>query len=107
MPATIIFDDQVSYVTDPVDPCSGQPFSVSWQEKNIGDADSDAYQDIFDIDDHGTGDSASLQCDPLAAGASAMRSATFTLPSGDYNMSLVINGKGPAMLGNVIVGDCI
>jgi len=106
MPATIILDDQVTFVTDPVNPCAGQEFSVSWQEKNVGDEDSDEYQDIFDLDDGGSGDSKELQCTPLRAGASVMRSLTFTLPAGNYIMSLVINGQDPLTLGNVIIEEC-
>jgi hypothetical protein len=37
MPAVIVLHDQVSFVTDPVSPCAGQDFSVSWQERNVGD----------------------------------------------------------------------
>ena len=106
MPATIILDDQVTFVTDPVNPCAGEEFSVSWQEKNIGDEGSDEYQDIFDLDDSGSGDSKELQCTPLRAGESTIRSLTFTLPAGNYIMSLVINGQGPLTLGNVIIADC-
>ena len=39
MSAKIIFDEQVTFVTDPVSPCGGEDFTVSWQ-KNIGDEDS-------------------------------------------------------------------
>ncbi|TRW86248.1 hypothetical protein FK535_07230 [Mycolicibacterium sp. 018/SC-01/001] len=106
MPAQIVFDDQTTFVTDPVNPCAGQDFTVSWQEKNVGDVDSDSYQDIFDLDDQGNGDSQSLDCDPLAAGASVQRSLTFNLPAGTYQMSLVINGVGPLSLGDVIIEDC-
>jgi hypothetical protein len=106
MPAEIVFDHQSSYVTDPVNPCAGEDFTVTWQEKNIGDTDSAAYQDIFDLDDQGNGDSKSVDCDPVAAGASVQRSLTFNLPSGTYQMSLVINGVGPLALGDVIVDDC-
>jgi hypothetical protein len=104
--ATIIFDQQVTFVTDPVNPCAGGDFTVFWQEKNVGEDTSTDYQDIFDLDDQGSGDSQSLSCDPLVPGQSAMRSLTFNLPAGDYRMSLVINGSGPIDLGNVIVGEC-
>jgi hypothetical protein len=40
------------------------------------------------------------------AGEAALRSLTFTLPAGDYVMTLVINGTGPLTLGNVIINDC-
>ncbi len=106
MSATIVLDTQVTFVTDPVTPCAGEDFSVSWQEVNTGDDDSDGYQDIFDMDDQGTGDSQQLACDPLPAGESVQRSLTFNLPSGDYKMSLVINGQGPFPLGNVIIDEC-
>jgi len=106
MPAQIVLDDQVTFVTDPVSPCAGEEFTVSWQEINIGDEDSGEYQDIFDLDDQGTGDSQELPCDPLPAGEAALRSLTFTLPAGDYLMTLVINGKGPLTLGNVIINEC-
>jgi hypothetical protein len=80
---------------------------VSWQEKNTGEADSTGYQDSFDLDDQGNGDSKSLQCDPLPAGQSVQRSLTFNLHSGDYEMSLVISGQGPFFLGNVIIDECV
>jgi hypothetical protein len=106
MSAKIVLDDQVTFVTDPVSPCAGEEFTVSWQEKNIGDEDSTDYQDIFDMDDQGSGDSKELRCDPLPAGEPAMRSLTFTLPAGDYVMTLVINGQAPLNLGNVIINEC-
>jgi hypothetical protein len=106
MPATIVLDDQVTFVTDPVNPCAGQDFSVSWQEKNIGDADSGEYQDTFDLDDQDSGASQALLCDSLAPGASALRSLTFNLPAGNYQMSVVIKGMGPIPLGNVIIDEC-
>jgi hypothetical protein len=106
MPALIELDDQVTFVTDPVSPCSGADFTVSWREKNTGDEESTDYQDIFDLDDQGTGDSQDLPCEGLAPGQVAMRMLTFNLPAGNYNMNLVINGRGPFFLGNVIVRDC-
>ena len=106
MPARIVLDDQVTFVTDPISPCAGEEFTVSWQEKNIGDEDSAEYQDIFDLNDQGSGASQELQCDPLPAGESAMRSLTFTLPAGNYVMTLVINAQVALTLGNVIIGDC-
>lgn len=105
MPATIVLDDQVSFLTDPVTPTAGEEFTVSWQERNIGDEDSSEYEDTFDFDDQGSGSSGTLECDPLPAGETAVRSLAFTLPSGDYTMSLVINGQGPLTLGNVIIDD--
>jgi hypothetical protein len=57
-------------------------------------------------DDQGTGDSQQLSCGGLAPGATALRTLTFNLPAGDYQMSLVINGVGPVALGNVIIDDC-
>lgn len=106
MPAIITLDDQVTFVTDPVSPCSGTDFTVTWQEINIGDEASAEYQDIFDMDDQGTGDSQELSCGALEVGESASRSLTFNLPAGNYNMNLVINGQGPFFLGNVIISDC-
>ena len=106
MSAKIVLDDQVTFVTDPVSPCAGEEFTVSWQEKNIGDEDSTEYQDIFDLDDQGSGDSKELRCDPLPAGEPVMRSLTFTLPAGNYVMTLVINGQAPLNLGNVIINEC-
>lgn len=106
MPALIELDDQVTFVTDPVSPCSGTDFTVSWQEKNTGDEESPDYQDIFDMDDQGTGASQELPCEGLPPGEAAMRSLTFNLPAGNYNMNLVINGLGPFFLGNVIIDDC-
>jgi hypothetical protein len=106
VPPTITLDDQVTFVTDPVDPCAGTDFTVTWQEKNVGDEASDDYQDIFDMDDQGTGDSQQLSCRGLQLGQAASRSLTFNLPAGDYTMSVVINGRGPLFLGNVIINDC-
>jgi CARDB len=99
MSAHIDLDTQTTFLTDPVNPCAGQDFTVSWQEVNSGDDTSANYQDIFDLDDQGTGDSKSLDCDPVAAGQSVQRSLTFNLPSGTYQMSLVIDGTGPVNLG--------
>lgn len=107
MPAIIVFDEQTTFLTDPVSPCSNQPFTVSWQEKNIGDQDSDEYEDIFAFDDQGLGDRVTVQCDALPAGGSAIRSATFTLSSGNYFMTLIIDGKAPLDLGNVIISECL
>lgn len=106
MTSTIVFDAQTTFVTAPVNPCAGQDFTVSWQERNAGDEDSGQYEDIFDLDDQGSGDSQKLQCDPLQAGASTSRSLTFNLPAGDYTMSLVVDGGPSLTLGNVIVGEC-
>jgi hypothetical protein len=106
VPAIITLDDQVTFVTDPVNPCSGTDFTVSWQEKNVGDEPSADYQDTFDMDDQGTGDSQPLSCGGLEPGETALRSLTFNLPAGDYNMNLVINGRGLLSLGNVIISDC-
>lgn len=107
MASMIILDDQVTFVTDPINPCAGQEFTVSWREINVGDEDSEEYQDIFDFDDQGSGDSQELMCDPLPAGESATRSLTFTLLAGDYVMTVVINGQGPYTLGNVIIDECL
>ena len=106
MPAMIVFDEQVSFLTDPVNPCAGQDFTVSWHEKNIGDEDSSEYKDSFDMDDQGTGDTQTLECDALPAGESTTRSVTFNLTAGDYRMTLVIKNQAPLTLGNVIVRDC-
>ncbi|MFG1935160.1 hypothetical protein ACGFK1_31615 [Mycobacterium sp. NPDC048908] len=105
MAAIIVLDEQVTFVTDPVNPSAGQEFSVNWQERNTGDTASDDYQDIFDLDDQGSGDSKSVPCGSLQPDESALRSTTFTLPAGDYTMTLVINGGPPLTLGNVIVSD--
>ncbi|WP_406232048.1 hypothetical protein [Nocardia sp. NBC_01009] len=107
MSVKIVLDDQVTFLTDPVSPCAGEEFTVSWQEKNIGDEDSVQYQDIFDLDDQGSGDSKELRCEPLAVGESAKRSLTFTLLAGNYVMTLVINGQAPLTLGNVIIDECV
>ena len=106
MPALVVFDDQTTFVTDPVSPCAGRAFTVSWQERNIGDEDSSAYNDIFDMDDGEHGDSQTLECDPVPAGASVTRSLSFELPAGDYVMTLVMSGIPPRRLGNVIIRDC-
>lgn len=106
MPAHIVFDDQVSFITDPVSPCAGEEFTVSWDERNIGDEDSGTYQDIFDMNDQGTGASQDLECDPLPAGESTTRSLAFTLPAGNYTMTLIIKNGAPMALGNVIIEDC-
>lgn len=106
MPAIIVLDEQITFITDPVNPCAGEEFTVSWNERNLGDEDSGEYEDIFDLDNDGTGDSKTLQCEALVAGMSSTRSLNFSLPSGNYRMSLVINGQGPFNLGNVIVVEC-
>src|SRR5689334_4070097 len=105
MAAIIVLDEQVTFVTDPVNPSAGAEFSVNWLERNTGDTASDDYQDIFDLDDQGSGDSKSVPCGSLQPDESAVRSTTFTLPAGDYTMTLVINGGPPLTLGNVIVSD--
>jgi len=106
MPAKIVLDDQVTFLTDPVSPCAGEEFTVSWDEKNIGDEDSDEYHDIFDMNDRGTGQSQTLDCDPLPAGESTTRSVAFTLPAGNYTMTLIIKNGAPLTLGNVIIDEC-
>jgi hypothetical protein len=106
MPAKIVLDDQVSFLTDPVSPCAGEEFTVSWDEKNIGDEDSDEYHDIFDMNDRGNGQSQTLDCDPLPAGESTTRSVAFTLPAGNYTMTLIIKNGAPLTLGNVIIDEC-
>lgn len=106
MPALIDLDNQVTFVTDPVNPCAGTDFTVSWQERNLGDEASEDYQDIFDMDDQGTGDSQSLDCGGLQPDESALRTLTFNLPAGNYDMNVVVNGSGPLFLGNVIVAEC-
>jgi hypothetical protein len=106
MPATIVLDTQVTFVTDPVSPCAGKDFAVSWQEKNVGDEASGQFQDTFDLDDQGAGNSQALTCDPLGPGQSATRSLTFNLPAGNYVMTLVINAGAPQTLGNVIINEC-
>jgi len=108
VPAAVVFDQQTTFVTDPVSPCAGQDFTVSWQEVNIGDEASDEYQDIFDLDAQGNGGASdSLTCDPLEAGQTAMRTLTFNLPAGDYTMTLVIKNAAPITLGNVIINECL
>lgn len=106
MPALIELDTQVTFVTDPVTPCAGTDFTVSWQEKNVGDEASADYQDIFDLDDQGTGDSQDLTCSALQPDESALRTLTFNLPAGDYDMTVVIDARGPMFLGNVRIEDC-
>jgi hypothetical protein len=106
MPANIVVDDQVTFVTDPVNPCAGEDFTVSWQEKNVGDEASGEYQDTFDLDDEGSGSSKALTNDPLESGQSATRSLTFNLPAGNYVMTLIINAGVPLTLGNVIINEC-
>jgi hypothetical protein len=106
MPALIDLDTQVTFVTDPVTPCAGTDFTVSWQERNVGDEPSSDYQDIFDMNDQGTGDSQQLSCEGLQPDEAAMRTLTFNLPTGNYDMNVVINGRGPLFLGNVIVEQC-
>ncbi len=106
MPANIVLDDQVTFVTDPVSPCAGEDFTVSWQEKNVGDEASGEYQDTFDLNDQGSGSSKALINDPLESGESATRSLTFNLPAGNYVMTLIINAGVPLTLGNVIIDKC-
>jgi hypothetical protein len=106
MPAVIDLDTEVTFVTDPINPCAGTDFTVSWQEKNVGDEPSADYQDIFDMNDQGTGDSQDLTCGALQPDETALRWLTFNLPAGTYDMNVVIDGRGPAFLGNVIVEEC-
>jgi hypothetical protein len=105
MPAAVVLDTQVTFVTDPVSPCAGADFTVTWQERNVGDEPSGSYQDIFDMDDQGTGDSQELHCDSLEPNQSATRTLTFNLPAGNYLMNVYINGQG-TYLGNVIIDNC-
>lgn len=107
MPATIVLDNQTTFITDPINPTAGTDFTVSWQEINIGDDDSTSYTDSFDLSDGDEGDSQGLDCEPLAAGQSVQRSLTFALPAGDYTMTLVIAGAASVTLGNVIINDAI
>lgn len=107
MPATIVLDDQVTFVTDPRNPCAGKDFIVSWQETNVGDEASEEYRDTFDFDNQGSGDSQTLVCDPLDPNQSVARSMTFNLLAGDYIMTLVINNGVPLTLGNVIIDECV
>ncbi|RZI53801.1 MAG: hypothetical protein EOP16_00920 [Pseudonocardia sp.] len=106
MPANIVLDDQVTFVTDPRSPCAGMEFMVSWQEVNVGDEPSGEYQDTFDFDDQVSGDSQALICDPLDPGQSVVRSLAFNLPAGNYTMTLVINSGVPLTLGNAIIDEC-
>lgn len=106
MPALIDLDTQVTFVTDPVNPCAGEDFTVTWQEVNLGDEASEDYQDSFDMDDAGSGDSQTLDCGALQPGQSATRTLTFNLLAGDYAMNVVVNARGPLFLGNVIIEDC-
>ena len=106
MPATIILDDQVTFVTDPVNPCAGENFTVSWQEKEHRRLRLERIPGHVDLDDQGSGEDQALQCDPLPAGESALRSLTFNLAAGNYVMTLVINAQPPLDLGNVIIEEC-
>ncbi|CAN7648576.1 hypothetical protein LJR016_005057 [Devosia sp. LjRoot16] len=107
MPAAIVLDAQTSFVTDPVSPCAGEDFTVSWQEINVGDEPSGEYQDTFDLNDQGSGSSDALICDSLEPGQSVTRSLTFNLPAGNYTMTLVIKAGVPLTLGNVIIDECL
>lgn len=103
----ITLSTQTTYVTDPTNPCAGQPFTVKWQETNVGDEPSQPYTDTFEMNSSGASQSQDLKVDDsLDPGSVADRELTFTLPDpGDYNMNLTINGQS-AYLGNVIVADC-
>lgn len=107
MPALIDLDTQVTFVTDPVSPCAGEDFTVSWQEVNLGDEASEDYQDIVDLNSDEDGDSQSLDCGGLQPGESVSRTLTFNLPAGDYDMNVVVNARGPLFLGNVRIEDCL
>jgi hypothetical protein len=97
----------VTWVTDPVNPCAGQPFSVKWTEINLGDEPSQAYHDAFQMNCASETQTQNLDVsDPLGPGATADRTLSFTLGHADtYNMNIEINGK-TAYLGDVIVNDC-
>jgi hypothetical protein len=103
MPARIVFDDQTTFLTDPVSPKADETFTISWREINIGDEPSDAYTDTINFDDRGSGDSQDVECESLDSGDTIMRSAFFALPSGNYNMSLTISSFGTYFLGNIII----
>ncbi|HWS46624.1 MAG TPA: hypothetical protein VN636_12240 [Acidimicrobiia bacterium] len=104
----ITLADQTSYVTDPTNPCAGQPFTVSWMEINVGSGPSEAYRDTFELNSFSAGwSSQDLDVtDPVQPGDTPWRSLTFTLAAADtYNMNLTIDGVG-MYLGDVIVNDC-
>jgi len=107
MPAKIdLAGGQTTFVTKPVSPCAGRDFTVSWEDENVGDEDSIEYQDIFNLNDGDKGASKDIKCTPLARGERALRTLTFNLEAGDYTMEVVLNGRGPLTLGNVIINEC-
>ncbi len=97
----------VTWVTDPVNPCAGQQFSVKWTEINNGDEASQPYHDAFQLNSMSETQTQTLDVgDPLQPGTTAERTLSFTLGSADtYNMNIEINGRS-AYLGDVIVADC-
>ena len=102
----IVLDTQVTYVTDPVEPCGDQQFSVSWQEVNAGTGPSGPYTDTFQMNASGQNwDQSETYEDSLQPGESVTRTMWFTLPADTYNMNLDIDGTA-GYLGNVIVKDC-
>jgi hypothetical protein len=96
----------VTWVTDPVNPCAGQQFSVKWTEINHGDEVSQPYQDAFQMNSMSETQTQTLDVsDPLQPGATVERTLSFTLTQADtYNMNIQINGRS-AYLGDVIVTD--
>jgi hypothetical protein len=102
----IVLDTQVTFVTDPVEPCADQQFSVSWQEINAGTGPSGPYSETFQMNASGQDWNQSDNYDePVQPGESVTRTMWFTLPANTYNMNLEIDGTA-GYLGNVIVKDC-
>jgi len=95
-----------TYVTDPVTPCGGQPFTVTWHEINVGTDPSDPYTDVFQMNIASGNIDTSVDNDALDPNQPVERSATVTVAPGTYLMNLFIAGDSGEFLGNIIVEDC-
>jgi hypothetical protein len=103
MPAQIVLDTQVTFVTDPINPCAGTDFVVSWQEINVGDEASGDYTQTINFNDLSNDHNFDVDCYSLEPGESVLREFTINVPdAANYNLNVSLHGY----LGNVIIEDC-
>jgi hypothetical protein len=103
MPAQLVLDTQVTFVTDPMHPIVNDYFTASFQEINVGDEPTGDYQHTFSMNDMSGTYDFTIDCGSLEPGESALRTATecWVPNSGSFNMNVTVHG----FLGNVIVED--
>lgn len=103
MPAQLVLDTQVTFVTDPMHPIVNDYFTASFQEINVGDEPTGDYQHTFSMNDMSGTYDLTIDCGSLEPGESALRTATecWVPNSGSFNMNVTVHG----FLGNVIVED--